>query len=60
MSGVLAALLAAVWLAPVADAATTLTLTPIRQIGAPGHADVYPWGLATTLDGKILMTDYWN
>ena len=46
MSGVLAALLLAVWLAPAADAATTLTLTPIRQIGAPGHADVYPWGLA--------------
>jgi DNA-binding beta-propeller fold protein YncE len=60
MSGALAALLIAVWLAPSAGAATTLTLTPIRQIGAPGHADVYPWGLATTLDGKILMTDYWN
>ena len=50
----------AVWLAPSADAATTLTLTPVRQIGGPGHADVYPWGLATTLDGKILMADYWN
>jgi DNA-binding beta-propeller fold protein YncE len=44
----------------VASAATTVNLTPVRQIGGPGHADVYPWGLATTLDGRILVTDYWN
>lgn len=61
MSAALAALLTAVWLAPTAaNAATTVSLVPVRQIGGSGHADVYPWGLATTLDGKILMTDYWN
>ncbi len=61
LSAALAALVAVAWFVPVAaGAATTVSLVPVRQIGDPGHADVYPWGLATTLDGKILMTDYWN
>ncbi len=41
-------------------AATTVSLVPIRQIGARGHADVYPWGMATTQDGRVLIADYWN
>jgi DNA-binding beta-propeller fold protein YncE len=56
---VLAAVLVMGLVAP-STAATSVNLVPIRQVGGPGHADVYPWGLATTLDGKVLMTDYWN
>lgn len=31
-----------------------------RTIGGPGHAGVYAWGMATAVDGSILVGDYWN
>jgi tripartite motif-containing protein 71 len=41
-------------------ASAAVSLTFVRQIGGPGHATVYPWGLTTAPDGSILITDYWN
>lgn len=32
----------------------------LAQIGGPGHAGVYAWGMATARDGSILVGDYWN
>ena len=32
--------------------AAALALTPVRQIGGPGHAGLYGWGAATLPDGK--------
>ena len=40
--------------------AAGLTLTPVRQIGGPGHAGLYGWGAATLPDGSVLIGDYWN
>ncbi len=38
------------------------TISPIweRNIGGPGHAGLYAWGMATLRDGTILVGDYWN
>jgi len=33
---------------------------PLRQIGGPGHAGLYGWGMATMPDGSVLIGDYWN
>lgn len=41
-------------------AAAALTLTPVRTIGGPGHAELYGWGLDTFSDGSVLVGDYWN
>src|SRR5262249_38759848 len=38
----------------------TVSATWIRQIGAPGHAGVYAWGMSTATDGSILVSDYNN
>src|SRR5437763_1224257 len=40
--------------------AAGVTITPIRQIGSAGHADLYGWGMATETDGSVLVGDYWN
>ena len=52
--------LPAVIAGPIASAATTTTLTPVRTIGGPGHAELYGWGMATLSDGSVLVGDYWN
>jgi sugar lactone lactonase YvrE len=50
-----------VWLAPLKAGASTFTPpTFLRTIGGPGHAFIYPWGMATANDGTILMSDYNN
>lgn len=38
----------------------SFTLTPVRVVGGPGHAGLYAWGAATTGDGSVLISDYWN
>ena len=42
--------------------ASATTISPVfeRTIGGPGHAGLYAWGMATQLDGTILVGDYWN
>jgi DNA-binding beta-propeller fold protein YncE len=40
--------------------AAGVTITPVRQIGGRGHADLYGWGMATMPDGSVLVGDYWN
>jgi len=47
-------------LAPATPAAAAVTLTPVRTIGGPGHAELYAWGMATLSDGSVLVGDYWN
>ncbi len=42
-----------------AGAAIT-TPTYLRTIGFPGHAGVYAWGMATGIDGSIVVSDYNN
>ncbi len=59
------ALAAAPALASGGDAlapARATTITPVfeRTIGAPGHAGLYAWGMATLRDGTVLVSDYWN
>ncbi len=44
----------------LAPAAQAVTLTPVRTIGGPGHAELYAWGMATQNDGTVLVGDYWN
>lgn len=36
------------------------TPTWVKQIGRAGRAFVYPWGMATAIDGTILTSDYNN
>ncbi len=43
-----------------APAAQAVTMTPVRTIGGPGHAELYAWGMATQNDGSVLVGDYWN
>ncbi|HEY3240548.1 MAG TPA: NHL repeat-containing protein, partial [Acidimicrobiia bacterium] len=45
-------------LAPPAGAAPVAV--PVRQVGGPGHAGLYGWGMATMADGSVLVGDYWN
>jgi tripartite motif-containing protein 71 len=40
--------------------AAEVVLTPVRQIGGPGHAALYAWGAATAPDGSVYIRDYWN
>src|SRR5438270_11083065 len=47
-------------LATPASAATFVAPTWTKQIGGPGRAFVYPWGIATAIDGTILVGDYVN
>jgi tripartite motif-containing protein 71 len=53
-----AAILAALLTSPAG--ASFATPAWQRQIGRPGHAFVYPWGMATAIDGTILTSDYNN
>ncbi len=32
----------------------------VGQIGQPGRAGVYAWGMATAANGNLLVGDYWN
>lgn len=46
---------------PAAHAADTVSLVPLRQIGQPGHAGLYGWGVAyDPTDDTVLVGDYWN
>lgn len=55
------AALAAALVAQTSPASSaTVSATWIRQIGQPGHAGVYAWGMATATDGSILVSDYNN
>jgi tripartite motif-containing protein 71 len=47
-------------LVPTVPASAAVTLTPVRTIGGPGHAELYGWGMETARDGSILVGDYWN
>ena len=55
-----AAVLLLALLVPVTSASAATTLTPVRTIGQPGHAELYGWGMATFSDGSVLVGDYWN
>lgn len=46
--------------ASTATAAGDVGAVPVRQIGGPGHAALYGWGMGTALDGSIYVADYWN
>jgi tripartite motif-containing protein 71 len=47
--------------APAAQAADTVSLVPVGQIGGSGHAGLYGWGLAyDPTDDTVLVGDYWN
>jgi sugar lactone lactonase YvrE len=37
-----------------------VSLVPLRIIGGSGHAQLYPWNVATMPDGSLLVSDYWN
>ena len=52
------AAVAAVLAQPAGAAITTPTY--VRTIGFPGHAGVYAWGMATGIDGSIVVSDYNN
>src|SRR4051812_16346877 len=43
-----------------AAAVTAPSPQAVRNIGFPGHAEIYGWGAATMLDGSVLIGDYWN
>ena len=46
---------------PPARAESTVTLFPVRTIGAEAPAGLYAWGVAyDPLDDTILVGDYWN
>ena len=53
-------ILASIAMAPAGHAASFTQPTFVRQIGQAGHAFVYPWGLATAMDGTLLTSDYNN
>ncbi len=53
-------LTAGLLIVPTAADAAEVSIAPVRQVGAPGHADLYGWGMATAIDGSILIGDYWN
>jgi sugar lactone lactonase YvrE len=38
----------------------SVSLVPLRVIGGSGHAQLYPWNVATMPDGTLLVSDYWN
>jgi tripartite motif-containing protein 71 len=57
---VVLALGATLFVAVQPGGAAGVTITPIRQIGSSGHADLYGWGMATETDGSVLVGDYWN
>lgn len=46
--------------APAPASAAPPALTPVRQMGGPGHAGLYGWGAATAPDGSVYIGDYWN
>jgi tripartite motif-containing protein 71 len=54
------ALLATLLVAVAPGGAAGVQITPVRQIGGPGHAELYGWGMATQRDGSVLVGDYWN
>ncbi len=51
---------ASVATAPAARALGEVSSTPVRQIGGPGHAALYGWGMGTASDGTVYVSDYWN
>jgi tripartite motif-containing protein 71 len=56
----LLAIASTLWWPSASGAAVTVSLTPVRTIGGPGHAGLYGWGAATFGDGSVVIGDYWN
>src|SRR5439155_8788654 len=46
---------------PVPARATTFVAPHwVKQIGQPGHATLYPWGMSHETDGTLIVGDYNN
>ena len=54
------AMVAALFVAITPASADVPDVTYVRTIGGPGHAELYAWGMATDIDGNILVGDYNN
>ncbi|MCE7884676.1 MAG: hypothetical protein DYH08_12610 [Actinobacteria bacterium ATB1] len=56
----IAAVILGLVMLPHAPASAAITITPVRQVGSSGHAELYGWGAATFPDGTVAIGDYWN